>query len=227
MRSISAENLAALEARQLVARDFLSVWARNRDNGSLVSDHLWSDVGTRTHAVINPDSGLSVDREYHGAFSLVSISDIPLVSNLTVQTISVSLSQISDRVNALVRQYDVKQGRIEIHRGLYNPARQELVAPAEPRFVGFVDQVEITTPGEGSEGSCVLRCVSHTQELTRYNPDTRSDASQRRRLAHDAFYQDTTVVAEWEHFWGKASGPIPTTTAHTGRFGFGTFTVNI
>lgn len=222
MRSISEENFVALQEGQLVARDFLSITGRVRETGALVSDHLWSDVGTRLLPVIDPNSGLPVEREFHGAYSLVSISDIPLVANLTVQRVTISLSQISDRVEALVRQYDVKQGRIEIFRGLFNPKTRELVAPAEPRFVGFVDEVEITTPSENDEGSCVLRCVSHTQETTRYNPDTRSDASQRLRSPTDNFFQDTTVVGGWEFFWGRNSGAVPTTPAKTPTYlGFG------
>jgi hypothetical protein len=45
MRNISAENLAALEARQLVARDFLWFVARDRATGAPVTDGMWSDVG--------------------------------------------------------------------------------------------------------------------------------------------------------------------------------------
>jgi hypothetical protein len=46
--------------------------------------------------------------------------------------------------------------------------------------------------------------------MTRSNPDTRSDASQRVRAADDNFYQDTAVVSEWQHFWGSASGEVAT-----------------
>ncbi|WP_272951106.1 hypothetical protein [Agrobacterium pusense] len=44
MRNISAENLAALEARQLVARDFLWFVARDRATGAPITDGMWSDV---------------------------------------------------------------------------------------------------------------------------------------------------------------------------------------
>jgi hypothetical protein len=205
-RTVSSEVAAALAAGRLVARDFLWFVVRDRDTGDPVTDGMWSDVGSITCQVISPDTGSPVARTFNGAGMLVSISDIPLVSNLQVQAVTITLSQVVDHVNDLVRGYDCKQGRVEIFRGLFDPDTRSLVAPAEPRFVGFIDEAPITTPKEGEEGSVSLRCKSHTQEMTRSNPDTRSDASQRRRSATDNFYQDVAVVGEWELFWGKSSG---------------------
>ncbi len=82
------------------------------------------------------------------------------------------------------------------------------MAAERPRFIGFVDGVDIVTPAEGEEGSITLSCVSHTQEMTRSNPDTRSDASQRLRSATDDFFADTTVAGEWEIFWGMEQDTI-------------------
>lgn len=209
MRSLPSEIIAALEARALVARDFIWIIARTRDTGSPVSDGYWSDVGTTTCEVINPNTGSPVERTFYGAGGLISTSDIPLVSNLTVQTVTVRLSQVADRVNDLMRTYDVKQAQIQIFWGLFDPSTRELVAPAEPRFVGFIDKVDIRTPSENEEGGVTLSCVSHTQEMTRTNPDTRSDASQRLRSATDDFLVDSAVVGDWELFWGRSSGPVP------------------
>jgi hypothetical protein len=207
-RSISAANQAALEKRALVARDFLWLVVRDRSNGATVFDGMWSDIGTVTADVVNPDTGLVETRTWVGAGMLVQISDIPLVSNLTIQTVTVQLSQVSDHVNDLIRGYDPKQGRVEIFRGLFDPNTRQMVAPAECRFVGFIDQVDITTPAENEAGGVSLSCVSHTQEMTRSNPDTRSDASQRLRSATDNFFQDVAVVADWEHFWGSVTGKV-------------------
>lgn len=212
MRSISSEVQSALAARSLVARDFLWIVARDRSTGSPVTDGMWSDAGPITCQVINPNTGSAVTRSFIGAGTLVQISNIPLVSNLTVQTCTITLSQVVDRVNDLVRTYDCKQARVEIFRGLFDPDSRKLVAPAPPRFVGFVDEIEIKTPSENEEGGVILSCKSHTQEMTRSNPDTRSDASQRIRSASDDFFKDTTVVGEWQLFWGKAQGAVPTYT---------------
>lgn len=214
MREIDSAVLTALAARQLVARDFLWFVARDRETGDPVTDGMWSDIGSVAAEVIDPDTGLADERDFYGAGSLVQISDIPLVANVTVQQVTITLSQVDDRVADLVRLYDLKQGRVEIFRGIFDPATRLLVAPAVPRFVGFVDNVEIQTPAEGEDGAVVVTCASHTQEMLRSNPDTRSHESQKRRSASDNFFQDASVVGEWELFWGKASGKV---TESSGR----------
>lgn len=209
-RYISQENHDALKLRQLVARDFLWLVVRDRSTGATVTDGLWSDVGNISAQVINPDTGLVDTRNWYGSGTLVAIDDIPMVSNLSVQNVNIRLSQIDDRINDLVRLYDAKQGRVEIYRGLFDPASRQMVAPAECRFVGFVDKIEIQTPSENEDGSVTLVCASHTQEMTRSNPDTRSDATQKLRNASDNFYQDTSTAGEWEVFWGNEKGKVPT-----------------
>jgi len=205
-RGISAANYTALQNRILLPRDFVCFVVRDRSTGAPVTDGYWSDVGSITADVIDPDTGGTSTRTWAGAGSLISISDIPLVSNLTVQNVTVTLSQVADRVNQLVRLYDCKQGRVEIYRGLFDPASRTMVAPAEPRFVGTIDEAPINTPAEGEDGDVQLACTSNTAELTRSNTDTRSDASQKRRNPVDEFFQDVAVVGGWQQFWGKEGG---------------------
>lgn len=212
-RYISEEQFTALQARELVARDFLWLVVRDRDTGLPVTDGLWSDVGNVTAEVIDPDTGLADEREWYGSGTLVAIDDIPMVANLTVQNVNIRLSQIDDHINTLVRLYDAKQGRVEVYRGLFDPGSRQMVAPAECRFVGFIDQIEIQTPSENEEGSVTLICASHTQEMTRGNPDTRSDATQLLRGATDNFFQDTSTAGQWEVFWGSDKGVVPTQPA--------------
>ncbi|RJG46496.1 hypothetical protein [Mesorhizobium sp. DCY119] len=208
MRNISAANLAALQARALVARDFLWITARDRDTGATFPYGFWSDVGDVSAPVLNPNTGLSVTRNFEGSGTLIQISDIPLVSNLTIQNVTIQMSQLDPAVENIVRGYDLKQAGVEIYRGLLSLETRQIVAPAFCRFVGFVDTVEITTPKENDVGSIVLTCASHTQEMTRGNPDTRSNDSQKIRSATDNFFADVTVVGEQEHFWGRQKGKI-------------------
>lgn len=215
-RWLSSASLTALQQRRLVARDFIWFVVRDRVTGAPVYDGYWSDAGTLSADVIDPDTGATSTRTWGGAGSLISISDIALVSSITVQTVSVRLSQVADRVNDLIRNYDCKQGRVEIYRGLFNPDTRELVDPATPRFVGFIDHIEVKTPKENDEGGVELTCTSHTQEMTRSNPDTRSDSSQRLRDPADNFLQDVAVVGEWNHFWGRASGKVEAVTGTPG-----------
>lgn len=210
MRAISAENYAALQERRLVARDFLSIKARDRDTGAAAWDHQWSDVGEITINVIDPDTGGTSSRTFYGSGTLTQVSDVALVSNLTVQNVTITMSQVNDRVEELVRGYDCKQATVQLFRGLFDPVTRALVAPAVPRFVGYVDSIVITTPTEGESGGVVLTCASSTQEMTRSNPDTRSHQSQILRAAGDTFYKDSAVVSNWVMFWGKNSEPVQT-----------------
>lgn len=210
MRSISAANQLALEQRQLVARDFLWLVARDRQSGSPVTEGLWSDVGNIAAAVVNPDTGIAQTRNWYGTSSLISIDDIPLVANLSVQNVSLRMSQVHEEVQRIVRDYDCRQARVEIYRGLFDPATRLMVAPAECRFIGFVDKIEIRTPAENQDGSVVMVCASHTQEFTRSNPETRSHASQVLRDPNDTFYKDAATVEDWELFWGSEKGRVPT-----------------
>ena len=217
-RSLTVENTAALAARTLVARDFLWFVARDLETGDPVTDGFWSDVGNVTAEVLNPDTGAADERTFYGSGALIQVDDVPLVANLTVQNITIRMSQIEDRVEELARTYDLKQARVELYRGLFDPSTRSLVSPAFCRFVGFVDTIEIVTPSEDEDGSVTVNCVSHTQEMTRSNPDTRSDASQRRRSATDDFFRDASVVGQWEHFWGKTTGSV--STKPKGLFGW-------
>ncbi|WP_426229287.1 hypothetical protein [Pararhizobium sp. DWP3-4] len=210
MRALSPENNAALQERRLIPRDFIWLKARTLDTGLPFEYGFWSGVSNVSASVLNPDTGTAVTRNFEGAGSLISISDVPLVSNAEVQSVTVTLSQIDDAVANIVRGYDLKQAVIEIYRGLFSPESRQLVAPAFCRFVGFVDDPEITTPSENEEGAIVLSCVSHTQEMTRVNSDTRSNESQKLRSATDNFFQDATTVGEWELFWGQSAGKIDT-----------------
>ncbi len=209
-RTLSAENFDALKRGSLIARDFIWFIVRDLETGTPVTDGYWSDDHDIVAAVIDPETGDSVERSFAAAGGLIQISDIPLVSTLTVQQVTITLSAVSDRINDLVRGYDCKQGKVEIFRGLLDLDSRLLVAPAFPRFVGFIDEAPINTPVENEQGDVVLTCTSHAQEITRANIDTRSDVSQRRRSPSDNCFQDVAVVGGWSINWGKDSG-VPQT----------------
>jgi hypothetical protein len=205
-RSISPATRALLAQNKLEPRDFMTIYARNRDTGETVEESMWSDVGNVSANVINPDTGFAETREFYGTGNLVKISDIPLVSNLSVQNVNIELSHIASNAEALIRGYDVRQAVVQIFRGLFDPDTGTMVEPAYPRFSGFVDSVEVVTPSENDEGSNNLTCASHTQEVTRSNTATRSDSSQKIINSNDSFYRDAASTAEWKIWWGQAQG---------------------
>lgn len=219
MRSISPENQAALAARALVARDFLWFEARNRSTGAIETVGFWSDVENVTAFVINPRTGIPVSRSFYGAGGLIRIDDIPSVSVLQVQDVVIHMDQLDEMVQQAVRLYDLKQAHVEIHRGLLDPVSRQLVSPAIVRFVGFVNTVEITTPAENQNGGVDITCVSHTQEMIRANPATRSHEDQKLR-GGDNFFIDAAVVGDWDFEWGAVRGAQKVET-RKGLFGWG------
>lgn len=221
MRAISTANQTALSERALVARDFLWIVARNRDTGAPVSVGFWSDVeNVSAVPVIDPDTLTTVTRAYYGAGGLITIDDIPAVSSIQVQDVHIRMSQLDEMVELAVRGYDTKQARVEVHRGLFDPISRQLVAPAFVRFVGFVNLIEIKTPEEGGDGYVDLTCVSHTQELTRSNPSTRSHADQQIRAPGDDFFIDAATVGDWQFQWGEDRN-AKKVEARRGLFGWG------
>lgn len=220
MHSYDGATVTALAARRLLPRDFLWIVARDRATGDPVSVGFWSDVSNVSALVLNPDTGASSLRSFYGAGGLINIDDIPAVASVTIQQINIRMSQLDEMVEEAVRLYDIKQGRVEIYSGMLDPESRKLVAPAICRFVGFVDGVNIETPSENADGGVILTCVSHTQEMTRSNPSTRSHEDQKLRSATDTFFIDAAVCGEWQHYWGPKPGKVE---AKKGLFGWGNF----
>ncbi len=203
MRVIPVSTQALLEAQTLVVRDFMRITARVRETGAPITECFWSDVGDVTAQVMDADSGQAVSYNFRGVGALIAIDPIPMVSNLTVQEVNVKFSQLDDRINELLRVYDVRQAKVEIYRGEFDPVSMRMVEPASSRFIGFVDGAPVETPAEGGEGSISLSCKSSGQELTRGNPDMRSHESQQSRAPGDDFYKDVTSVGDLVIFWGR------------------------
>lgn len=205
---------AAMQARRIVPRDFIRLYPRTFASTPVVTPvGFWSGLQLVTLPVVNPDTGLSVDYVWNGAGSLISISAIPAASSLTVQNVTVKMSHLLPAVEDAVRGYNLKQAKVEIYSGLFDPDTHLLVSPAECVFVGYADECTIVRPAANEEGSLTLSVTSDTQEMTRANPAKRSNESQLLRSAGDNFYQDTATIKNRKIFWGS----VPTNSAAAPR----------
>lgn len=218
MRSLAPAVTSALAARELVERKFYWFTARNRDTGLPESAGFWNDLGDISAPVLDALTGAQIVRDFAGSGQVVADPDVPLTADISVREIEIELSHITPEVELIFRGYDLRAAPFEHYRGLFDPVTRALVAPAVPRFVGFVNTARVRTPAEGGSGSVVLACVSHTIELTRSNSETRSDASQQARWPGDRFYRYTDVAHEWDIFWGTASGKVKTQPPRKGFF---------
>ncbi|MBV9549632.1 MAG: hypothetical protein JO256_08185 [Alphaproteobacteria bacterium] len=208
MPIIDSTTLAALQARAVQARDFLYLTGKSLDDGSPVSFGFWTGLDTITATVVDGDSGADAVLTYAGGDVALEIDDIPLVSGISIRTIAVKLSQVSDAVAAAVMGADLKGAAAQVHRGIFNISTNTLVAKPLCRFIGTVDKCVVNTPQEGEAGSVQLTLASHTRELTRINTDVCSDESQQLRHSGDRFYKDMAVVGKWNIFWGQKNDAL-------------------
>jgi hypothetical protein len=180
------------------------VWltAKKRDTGDPVSQGFWNDVESVNIPVVDGLTGAAATRNFIAAGGLIDIGPIPLTSDLSIRSVDVTLSPLNVDVEQYVRGYDLRMAPVQLYRAIFDPDTWDLVANATPRFVGFVEKAPITTPKDGGDAKAVLSCVSHTVELTRGNPDVRSDESQKRR-GGDRFYQYVDTMAQRPIWWGS------------------------
>lgn len=182
-------------------RDFLELRVRDNDDNP-VSDFMWSGVEDVPASVIDPFNGDQREYTWMGTGAFVQMGPISRTVGLTISTVTISLSAVADRVNDLIRSYNIKYGTVIVYRGFIDSVTGNFVAPARCRFIGEVSHIEFTD-SEGGEGGVDLICKNIVQDATRTNPATRSDAYQRVRNSDDTFRKYTVAMAKREIFWGK------------------------
>ena len=158
---------------------------------------FWDDVGVVEVEVDGEP------RTYFGSGTLVTVSSLSAVGDLSIPGFAVTLSGLPPEVAALVRGSTVGQRPIEVHIGIFDVDTRELIGEVIPRFKGVVDNIEINTPEAGGTSTVVLTCESVSRALTIRRYDTRSDASQHERDASDDFYKYTAVQRESQPLFGR------------------------
>lgn len=204
MQPIKSANLAARGASRRAIRDFMIITVKNRSTGSDQVFRFWSGAHDDSFAVFNPDTGSDETYAFKAAGAMIAVSQIPRVSNLTVQTVTIEMSGTSDAVNQLFREYDARQAKVELYRGEFDPVTRAQIAAAEPRFLGYVDTLPVRRPEFDGDVKLSLKCKSHSQELTRANYAKVSTERAKQRNANDNFFDDVASVGEWEVFLGLA-----------------------
>lgn len=194
--------MAVAQDTGIIPRQFIYVKnVKPFGGGAAQSFGLWTGDDDATFTVIDGETGLPVDRDYFGAVNMV-IDHIPRVSDLTIQSIEIQVSQIATVTELLVRGYDVRLARIEIHEMALDPASRLPISNPEVVFLGQIDSAPIETPSVGDDGVITFSINSDAMSmLSRVNPRKSSYQSQKRRL-DDRWGKYAGTVKNWPIKWG-------------------------
>lgn len=215
MRTVPANTLAVLQNAPrdgIKTRDF--VWIENV--GGSQGWGFYNGIEPALDVtVISGATGSPESRTYLGAGTLQSVSDIRLTVGLNVYNITVNLSNIHATVQNMVRGENIRNGRVEIHRGVIDPLTDQLADPPMIHFVGTVNKTNPRRGAIGTSGRIEVEVTSITNELTRNNPAMFSDATIRRRSG-DRFCRYMEAMADVKVNWG-AEGQQPSDTGTNRR----------
>lgn len=197
---------ALLKARDngIAPRKFVYITAKRIDNGLPESLGFWSGDEVIDISVISPITGLAEGRTYHGAQNL-EVSSFKNTSNLTTQSIDISLTQISPTAQSLLRGHDLRLAKVEVHEIVFEGMRS--VSMPECIFLGEVDQAPLTTPSVDGDGEISISCVSDAiSMLSIPNPLKSSYEGQKVRNNTDEFGLYASTIANWNIAWGRDYG---------------------
>lgn len=202
-----ATQAAVRDRSRVIPRNFVLVWAKPIGGGGEVP-FGFTDMGEDvTVNIVNGETGAVENHTFYGDNAPIQKMDpIPLKIGLEVDTTQVVLNHLHPVVQLMTRGHDIRNARVQIHRGYLDPQSTLLVANPRCRRMGQVNGNPTRTGAAGGEGDTTLRIVSHTRELTRINTAKRSDETQRLRQG-DRFRRYSGIAGKIEIFWGdnKAS----------------------
>jgi hypothetical protein len=197
MRTYDAATLAYINAHEgIVARHLIWVIAKNRSTGLDETMGLWNGEYDTQFTIS------SEVRDYIGAGALLAFEPIRSGIGLDVQIHEFSLSGISSDVQQLVRGYDTRLAKVEVHRAVYDLDTNALVSEPMRILKGWVNEINFQTGAEGQESSVTLSVANASRALTRTLSAFRSDAAQKAQYPNDRFREYTDISYSVEVKWG-------------------------
>lgn len=164
---------------------FFWVLGKDRETGGERPVGFWSGDEDILQTLVN-SAGQTVTRTYVGGCNLSIPDGIPYKADMNDNPVVVSISQLSDASQALIRGYDPRMAYCELHCATWNGGA--LSSAPQIMYAGMVDEAPITTPVAGSEGGISVTVRSEIlSQLTVTNPAKTSDAHQKRRRSDDDF----------------------------------------
>src|SRR5690242_9862987 len=128
MPTLTTDQRTAVASNRLMRRDFLWV-----DSDPAVG--FWSDVGNVT-----------VDGKLYLGAGLAGSAALTRMSDLSIPSLTLTLSGVSDAVLSAVRGETLDQIPITLSIGLFDPESHDIIGPLIQVFTGKIDDVDIKTP---------------------------------------------------------------------------------
>lgn len=206
------------QAGSIQARHLVEIRARRRKRPTEEKvERFWDGLGDVSASITVPRDGSTATRTFTGVGALLGVPVIPRTLGLTVNRITLSLSQLDDDVLTVLQKQDARGARVTIWRAFFVPGTFTQIDRAVITFRGFAAKLNITTPEEGGYGAASLECEPDLAGLQRSGNAMRAAGSQRQRNANDAFYDDAGTAGEMRIVWGTHDGPVDGSKGRSGR----------
>lgn len=181
----------------MVARHLVWIEARNRDTDEIEATGFWNGSDVRVFEIDG------VERTYYGAGALLGIEPIQASVGLEVRMQQLSLSSVPPEVVQMIYGYDVRLAPVEVHRALFDPETNTLVAEPHRVLKGTVDTMPVPRPEAGGTAAVTISVASAARAMTRALTVKKSDAAQRAISATDRGREYAAVSGTVSVFWGK------------------------
>lgn len=181
------------------ARQLLWIVARNRTTGNPESIGLWTGEDNQVFTIDG------TPRTYYGCGQFISFGKVAIESNLNVQRLVIGMTPISPEMEQVFRGYDAKMAECEAHEVFYSTETNNLIAPPDRFYKGWIDKLIVTRPQVGGSGEARLDIVSSARILTNRLAIKRSNDSQIKRQSGDTFFLDVNFSGQVQTPWGSNS----------------------
>ena len=123
-------------------------------------------------------------------------------TGIKVRTQRITFSQISAEVLQMVRGYDVRHAKVEVHRALYDPDSDILIDTPHLILRGYVDKLKLPTPAKGQRADLPIEIATAARALTKPLSRYRSNAGMLVRAPVDPFRKYASVADVGDVKWG-------------------------
>lgn len=195
---------AALESGALVLRDFLVVSGKTL-GGSPRVFAFWTGEDNVSASVLSIGADEATSRDFIGGGTLLDVPAVVDAIGLEARSVTVGLDHISAAAGGpmdMVFGNDVRVARVELHRGVFDPATWQLVALPHILLAGRVDGASVDDAAADGQGGLALDVVPSVIDLTRTSPVMESDEQQKRRSG-DRFRRYGDTAAQVDVWWGQ------------------------